>query len=43
LQKTPDWTQDILSAEEPGDFSPPASSRPPEPPPRATDSTRKEP
>ena len=43
LQKTPDWTQDIMAAEEPGDFSPPSSSRPPEPPPRAKDSTRKEP
>jgi hypothetical protein len=28
LQKTQDWTQDILTADEPGDFSPPASSRP---------------
>ncbi|MDQ8158684.1 MAG: hypothetical protein P3B76_00185 [Gemmatimonadota bacterium] len=44
LQKTPDWTQDILAAEEPGDFTPPATSRPPEPPPRASiDSTRKGP
>ena len=43
LQKTPDWTQDIMAADEPGDFSPPASSRPPEPPPRALDSTRKVP
>ncbi len=43
LQKTPDWTQDIMAANEPGDFSPPASSRPPAPPPRAKDSTRREP
>jgi hypothetical protein len=44
LQKTQDWTQDILAAEEPGDFSPPSSSRPPEPPPGpAPDTTRKEP
>jgi len=43
LQKTVDGTQDIMSADEPGDFSPPASSRQPEPPPRAKDSTRKEP
>ncbi|MCA0376480.1 MAG: hypothetical protein LCH84_12570 [Gemmatimonadetes bacterium] len=28
LQKTQDWTQDILSADEPGDFSVPQSSRP---------------
>jgi hypothetical protein len=28
LQRTEDWTQDILSANEPGDFTPPASSRP---------------
>lgn len=30
LQKTQDWTQDILAADEPGDFSTPQSSRPPE-------------
>ncbi len=42
LQKTQDWTQGILSADEPGDFSPPASSRVIEPPkPAVTDSTRK--
>ncbi|MBL0172694.1 MAG: hypothetical protein IPP90_18695 [Gemmatimonadaceae bacterium] len=29
LQRTEDWTQDILSANEPGDFTPP-SSRPPD-------------
>lgn len=28
LQKTQDWTQDILTADEPGDFSVPQSSRP---------------
>ena len=28
LQRTEDWTQDILSANEPGDFTPPGSSRP---------------
>jgi len=43
LQKTPDWTQDILSADEPGDFSTPQSSRPPESPPGPPDSARKEP
>lgn len=44
LQKTQDWTQDILAADEPGDFSPPSSARAPEPPPQSTnDSTRKEP
>lgn len=44
LQKTPDWTQDILAADEPGDFTPPSSTRPPEPPPRSSnDSARKDP
>jgi hypothetical protein len=44
LQKTQDWTQDILAADEPGDFSPPSSARAPEPLPQpANDSTRKEP
>jgi hypothetical protein len=37
LQKTQDWTQDILSADEPGDFTTPQSTRvpaaPPPPPP----------
>ncbi len=28
LQRTVDWTQDILSADEPGDFTTPASSTP---------------
>ena len=28
LQRTEDWTQDILSADEPGNFTPPASSVP---------------
>lgn len=28
LQRTEDWTQDIMSADEPGDFSPPGSSVP---------------
>lgn len=31
LQKTKDWTQDILSADEPGDFTTPQSTRLPEP------------
>jgi len=31
LQRTQDWTQDILSADEPGDFSTPQSARPAEP------------
>lgn len=43
LQKTQDWTQDIMAAEEPGNFSPPTTSRPSEPPPRGKDSTGKEP
>jgi len=30
LQKTQDWTQDVLAAEEPGDFTPPASTRAPD-------------
>jgi hypothetical protein len=33
LQRTEDWTQDILAAEEPGNFETPQSSRPAEPPP----------
>jgi hypothetical protein len=32
LQKTQDWTQDILTADEPGDFSVPQSTRPGEMP-----------
>ena len=36
LQKTPDWTQDILSADEPGDFTTPQSTRQPEPAPPPT-------
>ncbi len=42
LQTTQTWTQDIVSADEPGDFSTPASSRVVEPPkPVVADSTRK--
>ncbi|MBU6366647.1 MAG: hypothetical protein KJT01_10600 [Gemmatimonadetes bacterium] len=33
LQKTQDWTQDILSADEPGDFTTPQSTRVPAAPP----------
>ncbi len=33
LQRTEDWTQDILTANEPGDFSTPQSTRAAEPPP----------
>ena len=36
LQKSPDWTQDILSADEPGDFTTPQSTRQPEPAPPPT-------
>jgi len=44
LQKTQDWTQDILSADEPGDFTTPQSTRLPEPPPGASaDTTPKAP
>jgi hypothetical protein len=28
LQRTEDWTQDVLTADEPGDFTPPSSSTP---------------
>ena len=31
FQRTQDWTQDILSADEPGDFTTPQSARPAEP------------
>lgn len=38
LQKTQDWTQDVLSADEPGDFTTPQSTRvPAAPPPPAPD------
>ncbi len=40
LQRTEDWTQDILSADEPGDFSTPASSIPDTLARRAADSTK---
>lgn len=44
LQRTQDWTQDILSADEPGDFTTPASSVPDTAAARVPDSTkRKEP
>jgi hypothetical protein len=41
LQKTQDWTQDILSADEPGDFSVPQSSRPGEMPAAPKDTGKK--
>ncbi len=45
LQRTQDWSQDVLSADEPGDFSPPLST-PVEPPTRddttAADSVRRD-
>ena len=41
LQRTEDWTQDILSADEPGDFSTPMSSTPNTTPARKPDSTKR--
>lgn len=41
LQKTQDWTQDILSADEPGDFSVPQSTRPGELPAAPKDSGKR--
>ena len=40
LQRTVDWTQDILTADEPGDFSTPQSSTPQAPP--TTDTARRD-
>ncbi len=43
LQRTIDWTQDILSAEEPGDFSLPQATRVPDPAAqRPADTTRRD-
>lgn len=43
LQRTEDWTQDILSADEPGNFTPPASSIPDTARMRDTTKTKKRP
>jgi hypothetical protein len=41
LQRTEDWTQDILSADEPGDFTPPSSTDSATLVPRPPDTTKR--